>query len=116
MADPQTIHVDRPGETVAERRARWLSVSISPSATPTRNRGAEVATVGKTESRWAKDHDAYRRLRKDGLQPKALDGAANIEARANTADEVTMGHLFSKEELPKVREGMQMAQEMGLGQ
>lgn len=112
MADPQTIHV----ETPAQRRERWLSVSISSAATPSRNRGAEVAAVSRTETRWAKDHDAYRRLRKDGLQPNALDGAANIEARANTADEVAMGHLFSKEELPKVREGMLMAKELGLGQ
>jgi len=35
-----------------------------------------------------KDVEAYRRLRKNGLQPKSVKGAARLEARADSKWEV----------------------------
>lgn len=35
-----------------------------------------------------KDTEAYRRLRRDGVQPKGVTGAAEIEQRAGTVHEV----------------------------
>lgn len=107
----QNIRVESP----AERRARWLSVSVSPSATPTRGQGQDALSIKRTENAWERDMPAYKRLRADGTQPKSIDGCAELEARASSRDEITMGHIFSKDQLPKVREGMQMAKELGYG-
>lgn len=102
-------------ETPGERRARWLSVSVSPSATPSRGQGQDALSIRRTEKRWEADMPAYRRLRADGTQPKNIDGCAELEARASSRDEITMGHIFTKAELPKVREGMELAKELGYG-
>ncbi|MCP3857266.1 MAG: hypothetical protein GY698_21465 [Actinomycetia bacterium] len=66
-------------ETASERRARWMSVGVSATATPTRS--AEVVEIGEREGRWATDGDAYRRIRKAGLQPDKIDGSAELERR-----------------------------------
>jgi hypothetical protein len=65
-----------------------------------------------TERRWEKDMPAYKRLRQNGLQPKGIDGSAQLETRANDRLEVEMGHLLNKGELARAREGMAMAREM----
>lgn len=36
----------------------------------------------------AKDRDAYKRLRQDGLQPKRVDGSHRVEAEATTKAQV----------------------------
>ena len=66
--------------------AKLRSVSVAGSAMPTR-KGA-VNRIADTEKRWAKDHDAYRRLSRDGLDPQSLDGAADLEARAESRHEI----------------------------
>lgn len=66
---------------------RIASVAIAPSAT-----GSEhAAQINDTERRWSKDHAAYKRLVADGLQPKVLDGAAELERRATRDVEITHG-------------------------
>lgn len=75
-------------ETVTERRERWRSVSIAPSAMPTRKGGAEAARVNATETRWDRDMAAYQRLRREGYQPRGIDGCAAIESRAQTPAQV----------------------------
>lgn len=57
---------------------RIRTVGIAPSATPTRGDG-NAATVNAREQRWNRDMPAYKRLRRDGLQPDHIDGAARIE-------------------------------------
>ena len=54
----------------------------------TTTRGAQVAATNQTAKNWDKDMPAYKRLRKNGLQPKNIDGAAALEARATTAAQV----------------------------
>lgn len=61
---------------------------ISFGANPSTTKGQEVALINKRASNWEKDMPAYKRLRKNGLQPKGIDGAAALEARATTAAEV----------------------------
>lgn len=56
--------------------------------------------------------DAYQRIRRNGLQPKGIDGSAQLEKHAETQQEIEMGHLFKKEELPKVNEGIERAKEI----
>jgi len=43
------------------------------------------------ERRLARDLDAYRRLRREGLQPPSTDGAARLEAEAVTKAEIETG-------------------------
>ena len=62
------------------------SVGVSGAALPSRS--PQVAQIEATERRWAKDFPAYRRLRKEGLRPRGSDGAARLEAEAETAAQV----------------------------
>ena len=58
---------------------------MAASAMPTRsNAGAINFETKKSHA----DVDAYKRLRKDGLQPKTVQGAAALESRAVSKWEV----------------------------
>ncbi|ANH49432.1 hypothetical protein uvFWCGRAMDCOMC449_012 [Freshwater phage uvFW-CGR-AMD-COM-C449] len=59
----------------------------------TTSRGAKVAEINTTERNWNKDMPAYKRLRANGLQPKKIDGAANVEKRAQESWQVETGIL-----------------------
>jgi hypothetical protein len=61
------------------------SIGFSPSSMPTRS---DVSTVERETKIMHKDVDAYRRLRKNGLQPKSVKGSARLEARADSKWEV----------------------------
>jgi len=61
------------------------SVAFAASAMPTRS---EAGTVERETKIMHKDVAAYRRLRKNGLQPKSVKGAARLEARADSKWEV----------------------------
>jgi len=52
-----------------------------------------VAEINTTERGWNKDMPAYKRLRADGLQPKKIDGAAEVEKRAQEGWQVETGIL-----------------------
>lgn len=65
---------------------RVRTVSISADGTPTVL--PRVASSNEQERQWSKDHDAFRRLSREGLAPHSLDGAAKIEATAKTRSEV----------------------------
>jgi len=54
----------------------------------TTTRGAKVAEVTQTERNWNKDMPAYKRLRADGLQPKRIDGAAEVDKKAQDSWQV----------------------------
>ena len=66
-----------------------------------------------TERRWDKDMASYKALRKDGLQPPSVDGASRLET-ASTQFEIEYGSVATKEELPKVKEGLDRARDLGL--
>jgi hypothetical protein len=58
-----------------------------------------VGTIkSKVESQFAKDREAYRRLRQNGLQPPRIDGCAMLE-NATTKAEIESGHLVRKGEV-----------------
>lgn len=86
------------------------SVRFAPSATPTRGEGTIDWDATKRNER-AKDADmaAYRRLRRDGVQPPAINGSAALEAKAGTAHEVNSGHVFGSE--LRRRRGMGLVQD-----
>lgn len=57
----------------------------------TTTRGQRVAEVNKTEKQWNVDMPAYKRLRKEGLQPKSIDGSAEMEKKAKHEWQVETG-------------------------
>ena len=57
----------------------------------TTTRGQNVDSINKTERNWNKDMPAYKRLRQNGLQPKRIDGAAEVEKKAEHSWQVETG-------------------------
>lgn len=72
-----------------------LGVDAIPSRAVTRNPDMpdEPCTVTRAREKWlTADRDAYKRLRDDGLHPRAIKGAAALEARAETRSEIERGY------------------------
>lgn len=63
----------------ATQREHYLSVRLSAEATPSKQSSHYKQTTARDKS-WPKDHAAYRRLRKDGVQPDHINGSAELEA------------------------------------
>ena len=58
-------------------RDHLLSISVSASAMPSRK--PEAAAKNVREAQWERDMPAYKRLRKNGIQPTRIEGSADIE-------------------------------------
>ncbi len=91
MACPSSCR--EPGCTLPYRD-HLLGIAIASAAIPSR-RPAAVQT-NATSARWERDLPAYKRLRGDGLQPPATEGAADLEARATCEEHVTTGMTHVK--------------------
>ena len=65
---------------------RIAGVSFSALATPTRHAGTVDAV--RREQSFAVDSEAYRRLRKNKVQPKNINGAAMLEKGANSVQQI----------------------------
>lgn len=70
-----------------EFKEKIKTISLAPSATPTR-RSAEFDLKKSRDKQWAEDIPAYKRLRKDGVQPPRVDGAAEREKHAENRIQV----------------------------
>lgn len=70
---------------------RIAGVSFAASSMPSRKQ--DNNRIEATERQWSKDMDAYKRLKQDGLQPAKIDGAANIEKKADHSSQVVTGIL-----------------------
>ena len=68
------------------------TVTVGASCMPSRQPVA--AATEAREKRWNKDMPAYKRLRQQGYQPKTIDGAAHIEAKATTRFEIESGQVL----------------------
>lgn len=89
------------------------SVSVAPSATPSRAGGQQAADVNAKESRWQRDMAEYKTLRSQGLQPRQIDGSAALASRAADRTEIELGHVFpDKRKRAEAIEGMALAQEL----
>jgi putative FmdB family regulatory protein len=69
-------------------RKVYFNVYIAPLSMPTRNSVAETERLTEVMH---KDVAAYKRLRKDGVQPKSVKGSAELERRAGSKWEVETG-------------------------
>lgn len=56
-------------------REHLVGVGIAAAATPNRA-GEDTLGALVREKRWGRDMDAYKRLRRDGVQPPQIDGSA----------------------------------------
>mgnify|MGYP001602139945 CR=1 FL=1 len=79
-------------------RDHWLSVSVAPSALTTQSSSHLKQSLAR-EKEWEKDMPAYRELRRQGLQPQRIDGAADLARDATDSLEITQGELIPKNEL-----------------
>lgn len=84
-----------------------LSIGISAEALP--NRKGPIAAINHKDKVLSDDLAAYKRLRRDGLQPKQIDGSAIVEARANSQFDIDLGHVVPKAQERRVREGFEFA-------
>jgi len=57
---------------------------------------AKPTQQAQLESQFAKDREAYRRLRQNGLQPPRIDGCAVLEKHATTKTEIETGAVVWK--------------------
>jgi len=48
----------------------------------TTTRGSRVSEINQREQNWNRDMPAYKRLRKQGLQPRQIDGCSVLEKHA----------------------------------
>lgn len=69
--------------------------------------GPSAQTV--SEKTLTKDLSAYRSLRLQGLQPRTIDGAADLADRASTAFEIETGRLHPRLTDADVREAKDVA-------
>jgi hypothetical protein len=72
------------------------------------------------EQGWQRDMPAYARLRRDGIQPRSIDGSAELEASLSFGQaEADMRHLFDQDtgftvkDLPRIQESFEEAQGSG---
>jgi hypothetical protein len=68
---------------------------VSPSAVPSRNNMIDFDATKQAEKNKDADMAAYKRLRKDGVQPPSINGSAKLEANAEEKHEVNSGHTFA---------------------
>ena len=71
---------------------RLQTVSFAPSAMDTRFPQAARAKIKDPEL--DKDREAYKRLRRQGEQPKHVQGSAHFEKHANESFEIEMGVIL----------------------
>lgn len=64
----------------------------------------EVADINRRERNLGKDREAYRRLRRDGLQPPQVRGSDALEARAMDQVEMDFKISIPKKDLAQVKE------------
>ena len=70
---------------------RTAGIQFGAASMPTRGRTARSAVIEAKDRVLDKDLDAYKRLRKDGLQPRKIDGSAEVEKRAEEKWQVETG-------------------------
>ena len=85
---------DDSGECVASCfGCKMESVTFAPSAMATRNPNAARAFV--KDPQLVKDREAYKRLRRNGEQPKHVEGSAKLEAIAESSAEIATGLVMN---------------------
>jgi hypothetical protein len=77
-----------PGCWACEHPPPNVAASAMPSRSP------DAVAISERERRWKRDMPAYARMRRDGVQPRSIDGAAHIETHASDRVEVESGTIL----------------------
>lgn len=78
--------------------------------------GPKTKRANTKDDQLARDRDAYKRLRNDGLQPSHVKGSDHLEKHASLPVEVEMGHVFKTRQGQALAvEGVERSHELGLG-
>ena len=92
-------------------KEKLRSIQFAPSSMPTRH--PHAARTKKADSKLEQDLAAYKRLRSEGLQPTATQGAAHVESHAQEAFEVETGMICESDSMRKrIAEGFKDAAEV----
>jgi len=70
---------------------RVQTVQVAPSAMPSRGEGRHCAIAKAEDRKLSKDMTSFKRMMEQGLKPKSLTGAAEIESKCGSALEVERG-------------------------
>ena len=88
-----------------------VGVQIAPSALE--NKGGDVRDINSTEVRWDRDMSAYKRMRNKGMQPKGIDGAAELENQVGDQFDVQYKALYDMGVTREhIQEGAEKAREI----
>lgn len=103
----RSIHADTVRELPCEECSRiatlhMASPAIAADALPNKMHG--VRATNAREKRWDDDMPAYYRLRKEGLQPRSVDGARLVEQNAKDPLEVQIGRPIGDQHLSEAKE------------
>jgi hypothetical protein len=66
---------------------------------------AGLHPISRKDRQWDKDMEAYARLRHDGVQPRQIDGSAELESKARDKVEIDYG-------LASTERGLKQAQQL----
>lgn len=89
-----------------------LSINIGAGALE--NRGAAVREADGKDRQLDRDLHSYRDMRKSGLQPKQIDGSADLASKVNDQFDIDLGVVVPKKEKTRVKDGFAFAKEAGL--
>lgn len=90
-------------------------LQIAAAALP--NKRAGVISTLQSEKTLDTDRDAYKRMRRRGIQPKQIDGSSNLENTVEDNFDVNYGKFYNRaktrtEARTRIREGLEQAQEI----
>lgn len=91
-----------------ELRKVYSPPMVAAEAQP--NRKADLAMKKASEKQLEVDREAYRRLRREGVQPSGINGSTELEG-ASTQFEIEYGRLLPGKE-KEIREGLERAEEV----
>jgi hypothetical protein len=81
----------------------YISATVNPTSRP------ETFAQLKGDKKWEADSEAYKRMRKNGVQPRGITNAAKVEKGAETVTELKMGKVMRPRD---VRRGVDLSSEM----
>lgn len=91
---------------------KLASVQVAAGALETR-RHRDYATAARVEAEGKADRDAYRRLRREGLQPRTIAGSAHLERHADTWFEVETGRLYPGQQGRQLADALSICADAG---
>ena len=96
MADRKGGHGEKHWDPDGCFGCRVKTVGFAPSIFESTPGGAKAGRKNKAEANLSKDLAAFKRMRLDGLEPRATKNARIIESQAESTFEVASGQLAHK--------------------